>query len=303
MSIESETETLVTEREFPFKLEWRVHTDYCHVTEQHPFEIPEGSRVYDITVRGKSVNLILPDTEAGDYDENIYFKDKHATSLSRKLFKLNDEIINTGQSYEEEVAIRKEIVNTIKERVPGIPSKFLNSMRRSFTMRAYNREKTIRQIEDNKPLISIEELTSNILHADETDDIIKNRKSKDSAVIFDKLIERKFKMHLRQMDENTKTKMGGINMLKDGYEYYLAKVIGNLLKSAGLENIGKVNSLEYIAGLALIKQQIDERKITIQYAVTYSDFDRINNEPLVSLDKSIEKYINNQIVCSSYNSI
>ncbi|KKS15924.1 MAG: hypothetical protein UU74_C0052G0001, partial [Candidatus Woesebacteria bacterium GW2011_GWA1_41_7] len=86
-------------------------------------------------------------------------------------------------------------------------------------------------------------------------------------------------------------------------EYYLAKVIGNLLKSAGLENIGKVNSLEYIAGLALIKQQIDERKITIQYAVTYSDFDRINNEPLVSLDKSIEKYINNQIVCSSYNSI
>src|SRR4030042_6646471 len=201
MSIEFETETLVTEEKFPFKLDWRIHTGYSPDTEQLPFETPEGSRVYELTVKGKSVNLILPDTEEGGYYENIYFKDRHETSLSRKLFKINDEIIGTGQSYEEEVIIRKEIMNSIKESIPGIPSKFLDSMRRSFAMRAYNREKRIRQIEDNKPLIIIEKLTSNILHADETDDIIKERKSKDSAALFDKFLGKQFKIHLRQVDE------------------------------------------------------------------------------------------------------
>src|SRR4030066_495008 len=166
MSIEFETETLVTEEKFPFKLDWRIHSGYSPDTEQLPFETPEGSRVYEITIKGKSVNLILPDTEAGGYDENIYFKDKHATSLSRKLFKINDEIISTGQSYEEEVIIRKEIMNSIKESIPGIPSNFLDSMRRSFTMRAYNREKRIKQIEGNSPLKIIRELTSHVLFTD-----------------------------------------------------------------------------------------------------------------------------------------
>src|SRR4030042_4247088 len=180
MSIEFETETLVTEEKFPFKLDWRIHTGYSPDTEQLPFETPEGSRVYELTVKGKSVTLILPDSEEGGYDENIYFKDRHATSLSRKLFKINDEMIGTGQSYEEEVIIRKEIMNSITEGLPGIPSKFLDSMRRSFAMRAYNREKRIRQTEDNKPLKLIEKLTSNVLYANESNNLIKERKSKDS---------------------------------------------------------------------------------------------------------------------------
>jgi len=305
MSIEYETTTLTQDARFPFDLKWRVPSEYLQESQKTTFEIPEGTRVCEIVFRDKSVSLILPDKNLVGYDEKNYFEDKRATKLSRKIFQLNNEAIGVAQSYEEELKDRKEIVSIIREKIPGISPNFLDSMRRSFVMRSYNREKRIKQTDDNNPLKIIRELTSNILYSDEPDNLIKERKSKDSAAVFDKFLGRIFRNYLRQIDEAVKIKMGGIEMLKNGYEYYLAEVTEKLLKSVGLENVGNVKSLEYITGLALIKQQIDINKIRIRHAVSSketnsSEIDKINNEPLVSLEKSIEFYVKNQTVYSSY---
>src|SRR4030042_2470142 len=256
-------------------------------------EITTGTRICEITFKGRRISLILPDTNMLGYEENNFIDSKHATKLSKQIFKYNNESIGIAQSYEEDLKDRKDVINMIKENVTGIPSDFLKSMKRSLVAHAYHREKRIRQTESNNPLGIIRKLTTVVLFTEETDDLIRERKSKDAAAVFDRTLNRLFKKYLRPYDESLKIKMGGVNMLKDGYEYYIAKAIENLFKAMGLKNIGDISSLESIVRIALIQKQNEVRKTRIQNTLLSSDIEKIINEPIISLEESIKLYINN----------
>src|SRR4030042_6254432 len=94
-------------------------------------EITTGTRICEITFKGRRISLILPDTNMLGYEENNFIDSKHATKLSKQIFKYNNESIGIAQSYEEDMKDRKELINIIKEQIPDVPSGFLRSMQRS----------------------------------------------------------------------------------------------------------------------------------------------------------------------------
>jgi hypothetical protein len=305
MTIELGTMIKETETKFPFQLAWRNQAEPPKKVEESVVIPPEGTRVWEISLSGETIPLILPDTNAVGYDEGNFIEDKRASRFSRKIFELNNETIGISESYEGDLKKRREIISLVRENVSDIPQGFLKSMGRSFAARTYHREKRIKQAENNVPLKIIKKISKNVFFVGEADNYVRERKSKDTAAVFDKFLGRLFKKYLRKFDESIKLKMGGVDILKDGYEYYLAGAMKDFYETFGIERTVELGTLENIARASLIQKQEDIRKAKIQQVasikeISSAEIEKINNEPTLSLEESIKLYIAGQILYSRY---
>lgn len=308
MNVELETRPPDTKALFPFKVVWRILPGHLldkgtPVLPDHLLgmgtptaEIPAGTRIHELSFKGKNITLILPDVNTVGYDQNNFMDSKRATKLARQIFKYNNETIGIAQSYEEDIKERKELINIIKEQISDVPSAFLKSMNRSLFAYSYHTEKRIRRSENNKPLTIIRNLTSGVLYSKEEGNLNRERKFKNTTAVFDAKISKLLRKYVHPIDETLQNKIGGIQVLKDGYEYFLAGVIENFVRKSGMQKTGGMSDLETIADIALQQKQYEDRDIRITYTESSYDIQKINNEPIIRLQDSLKQFVASQAV-------